>query len=56
MEQKGHPLPSIIVWDPKDNTVEELDSRGPALSHYTGNVVKITLVLVGGWDGKKQIQ
>ena len=52
MEQKGHHHPSIIVWDPKDNTVEEVDSHGPALSHYTGNVVKNTLVMVGGWGGK----
>ena len=54
MEQRGQPLSSIIVWDPKDNTVAVLDSHGPALSHHTGNIVKNALVLVGGWDGKNR--
>ena len=54
MEQRGQPLSSIIVWDPKDNIVAVVDSHGPALSHHTGNIVKNALVLVGGWDGKNR--
>ena len=53
-EQAGVPLQSLVCWDPGDNSVMEVDSEGPALSHHAGHIVNKCLVLVGGWDGKNR--